>query len=142
MSGDWDKTIKDDFQKAQDGYVSPFKEEAASTGRIIETKNGGHDKIGDGPRPPVEGRPAPKVSLAPGPGGPSSSVHAEWEALDREARGEGTLVSQQFHKRSADRGAVDLGVDEYDRGFADTSRRGAQPGKNPSLTREFDSKAR
>ena len=76
MTDKWDRSIKGDFQKAHNGGDAPAKSGSGSEKYDAEVRNGGHDKIGDGPRPPVEGRPAPEVVGSPGPGGsvPSKSA--------------------------------------------------------------------
>lgn len=76
MTDKWDRSIKGDFQKAHSGGDAAAKSGSGSEKYDAEVRNGGHDKIGDGPRPPVEGRPAPEVMKAPGPGGSVSSQSA------------------------------------------------------------------
>ncbi|MCA0871429.1 hypothetical protein LCL97_11375 [Seohaeicola saemankumensis] len=147
MSNEWEKSIKDDFKKAHDGQDGRSKQDNLDDQQQIKTTNGGHDKISDGPRPPVEGRPAPEVMGAPGPGGsstPSSrhSVQEEWDALDREARGEKASVSQQFNERSRDRNSVEFDASDRERRTVDWPKNRSQPDKNQSLTREFNSKSR
>lgn len=76
MNSEQNKSIKGDFRRAHDGANDLEKNGSERGSDYTEAINSGHDKIGDGPRPPVEGRPAPEVIGAPGPGGSTPSQSA------------------------------------------------------------------
>jgi len=114
MTEKWERSIKGDFQKAHNGTDDPIKSGSESGKYDAEVRNSGHDKIGDGPRPPVEGRPAPEVIKAPGPGGSVSSQ----SAVDRH---------RASRHQTAERGVATPGMTKDDpklsRNFNNRSRR-------------------
>lgn len=130
MPDKWNKTIKDDFQRAHDGSGPQTSDQLGKN----DTKHGDLDNPARGPKHPERNQPAPQTARSLAPGGstapaPQRTIREQWDF--KEQQGRTKSMSKETGGLAEKKGTLKDQWDQAKRKKADKS-----------LSREFNQRTR